>query len=251
MEKDGEDDKLCPIARSGVGQGAGCVKPVVSNPGETGGHRGEGHGVRPRVREHKNRVFVAHFGVVPQGEHHRDPPVDAQSCHAQHRVRGQESLQEAHDLAEAISPRLSFTDKSYQSERHVGDGEQQVAEGEVEVEQTGDLLADLRVIQKANQHQDVGQQRHYNNHNHQHWENYLRSVHPVDTRNSLLSSFSAHIQSLFCSCKITLITRNRVHASPDLFTGGDSLFFQLHCFFFGKDIQEDSDMIENLCLLVF
>lgn len=122
---------------------------------------------------------MAHFGVVPQGEHYRDPPVDAQSCHAQHRVGGQEGLQETHNLAEAVSSRLSLTDKSHQSERHVGHGQQQVAEGEVEVEQTWDLLADLWVVQKADQHQDVGQQRHNNDHDHQHRENYLRSVHPV------------------------------------------------------------------------
>lgn len=188
VEKDGEDNKLGPTARPRVGQGAGRVKAVVSHPGEAGGHRGEGHGVRPRVPEHKSGVFVAHFGVVSKGEHHSDPPVDAQSCHAQHRVGGQEGLQEAHNLAKAVTPWLSLTDKSHQSERHVGHGQQQVAEGEVEVEQTGDLLADLRVIQKADQHQDVGQQRHYNNHNHQHRENYLRSVHPVapETHLSLL-----------------------------------------------------------------
>ena len=192
VEKDGEDDKLRPTARPRVGEGAGRVKPVVSHPGEAGGHRGEGHGVRPRVPEHERRVLVAHLGVVPQGEHHRDPPVDAQRCHAQHRVGGQEGLQEAHDLTEAVPSRLRLADESHQSERHVGHGQQQVAEGEVEVEQTWDLLADLRVVQKADQHQDVGQQRHYDNHDHQHRENHLRSVHPVD--NSLILTFCAHIQ---------------------------------------------------------
>lgn len=122
---------------------------------------------------------MAHLGVVPQGEHHRDPPVDAQGGHAQHGVGGQEGLQEPRDLAEAVSPRLSPADESHQSERHVGHGQQQVAEGEVEVEQTGHLSADLRVVEKADQHQDVGQQRHYDDHNYQHGENYLRSVHPA------------------------------------------------------------------------
>lgn len=160
MEKHGEDNKLGPTASPGVGQGAGRVKPVVSDPREAGGHRGERHGVRPCVPENKSRVFMAHFGVVPQREHHRYPPVDAQSGHAQHRVGGEEGLQETHDLAEAVSSWLSLTDKSHQGEWHVGHGQQQVAKGEVEVEQTGDLLADLRVVEKADQHQDVGQQRH-------------------------------------------------------------------------------------------
>jgi len=214
VEKNSEDDKLGPTARPRVGQGAGRVKPVVSHPREAGGHRGEGHGVRPRVAEHKHRVFVAHFGVIPQREHHGDPPVDAQRCHAQHRVGGQEGLQEAHELAEAVSPRLSLTDKSHQSERHVGHGEQQVAEGEVEVEQTRDLLADLRVVQKADQHQDVGQQRHDDNHNHQHREDHLRSVHPVAPKLTYLHFLCAYTV-LFCSCERTaLITHNRVHASP-------------------------------------
>lgn len=113
VEKDSEDNKLGPTARPRVGQGTGRVKPVISHPGEAGGHRGKGHGVRPRVPENKCGVSVPHFGVVPEGEHHRDPPVDAQCCHAQHRVGGQESLQEAHDLAEAVSPGLSFADESH------------------------------------------------------------------------------------------------------------------------------------------
>lgn len=110
VEKDREDDELGSAARPRVGQRAGRVKAVVSHPGEASCHRGKRHGVRPRVPEHKRRVSVAHFGVVPQGEHHCDPPVNAQSGHAQHRVGGQESLQETHDLAEAVSPWLSLAD---------------------------------------------------------------------------------------------------------------------------------------------
>lgn len=52
MEKHGEDNKLGPAACPGVGQGAGRVQPVIAHPRETGGHGGEGHGVRPRVAEH-------------------------------------------------------------------------------------------------------------------------------------------------------------------------------------------------------
>lgn len=187
VEKDGEHHKLGPTAGPGVGQGAGGVKPVVSHPGEAGGHGGEGHGVRPRVAQDERCVLVAHFGVIPQREHHRDPPVDAERSHAQHGVGGQEGLQESHQLAEAVPSRLSLADESHQSERHVGHGQQQVAECEVQVEETGHLLADLRVVQEADEHQDVGQQRHYNNHNHQHRENDLHSVHPVVTHSSTLS----------------------------------------------------------------
>lgn len=206
VEKHGEDDKLGPAARPGAGQGAGRVKPVVAHPGEAGGHRGEGHGVRPRVAEHERRVLVAHLGVIPQGEHDRDPPVDAQGGHAQHGVGGQEGLQEAHELAEAVSGRLRLPDESRQSERHVGHCQQQVAEGEVEVEQTRDLLADLRVVREADQHQDVGQQRHDDDHNYQQGKNHLRSVHSVPHCSPLCVRIS-RLVSFQQNCKV--ITRVR------------------------------------------
>ena len=213
VEKHGEDNKLRPTARPRVGQCAGRVKPVVSHPGEASGHRGEGYGVRPRVAEHERCVFVAHFGVVPQGEHHRDPPVNAESCHAQHRVGGQEGLHEAHGLTEDVPSRLSLADKSHQSQRHVRHGQQQVAEGEVEVEESRDLLADLRVVQKADQHQDVGQQRHDNDHDHQRGQNYLHSVHPVRPETHLSPLFVCMPTSCSCHRETPLITHNRGHAS--------------------------------------
>lgn len=60
--------------------------------------------------------------------------------------------------------------------------------------------------------------------------------------------FVSACPALFCSCEMASITHNRVHASPDLSTGGDPLS-PLHCPLMQakKADQEDPDMI-NICL---
>lgn len=200
VERDGEDDELCPAAGATVGQRARGVQAVVAHPREAGGHRREGRRVRPRVAKHKSRVPAAHLGVVPQRKDHGDPAVDAERRHTQHGVGGQESLQEARQPAKAVSTGLSAADQTHQCKRHVGDGEQQVAEGEVEGEECWRLPADLRAVQQTDQHHHVGEQRHGDNRDHERGEEHLGGVHPARSApprvRSLIPAVGVHVQSV-------------------------------------------------------
>lgn len=150
VEDDGEDGELHPVAAAVARlQGAGRVHVAVADPGEEQRRQGEGEGVQPRVAHHDQRVLVAHLGGVAEREHHRDPPVNAERCHAQHGVGGEESLQKAHRVASAVPKRLLLPDNPHQSGRHVEHGDEDVAEGQVHGEHTGHLPADLGAVDET------------------------------------------------------------------------------------------------------
>lgn len=150
VENDGEDCKLNPVAALLARlQGAGRVNVAVVDPGEEQGRQGEGEGVEPGVAHHDQRVLVAHLGGVAEREDHRDPPVYAEGCHAQHGVRGQEGLQKAHRVANAIPKRLLVPDNPHQSGWHVQNSDEYVAEGQVHGEDTGHLSAYLGAVDET------------------------------------------------------------------------------------------------------
>jgi len=130
-------------------QGAGRVRVVVVDPGEEQRGQGEGERVQPRVAHHDQRVLVAHLGGVTEREHHRYPPVDAESRHAQHGVGGQESLQKAHRVAHAVPERLLVPDNPHQRGRHVENSDEDVAEGQVHGEHAGHLSAYLGAVDET------------------------------------------------------------------------------------------------------
>lgn len=104
VQSHGENDelrpgRLCP----GVAESARCVKVVVTNPGSASGNRGEAQRVYPRVSQRYDRIPVPYPGVVTEREHHRDPPIDAEGCHAQHGVCGEKSVEESDNLTEAAT----------------------------------------------------------------------------------------------------------------------------------------------------
>lgn len=159
-----ENDKLhLGSFRAGTAEGARRVKVAVTDPGATGGHRGKAEWVDPGVSQRDHRVPVPDFGVVAEREHHGHPSVDAESCHAQHGIGDEKSVEESHNLAEAAAPGVAGGDKPDQSQGHVGHALQQVAKRQVESEKPGYLFSDLGVIQEADQNNNVGQQRHQNN----------------------------------------------------------------------------------------
>lgn len=150
VENDSEDCKLNPVAAClALPQGAGRVNVAVVDPGEEQRRQGEGEGVEPGVAHHDQRVLVAHFSGVAEREDHRYPPVYAESCHAQHGVGGQKSLQEAHRVANAIPKRLLVPDNPHQSGRHVQNSDEYVAEGQVHGEDTGHLSAYLGAVDET------------------------------------------------------------------------------------------------------
>ncbi|KAJ1139813.1 hypothetical protein NDU88_006177 [Pleurodeles waltl] len=129
------------------------------DPREAEGHNGEGHRVYPGVGEDGSGILVAHLGLVTQREDHSDPAVYAEGCHAEHGVGGQKSLQEAYHEAQTLAPRGTPVDDARKGQGHVEHCHEQVAEGQVEDEEAGHLLADVGAGQEADQHQEVGQQR--------------------------------------------------------------------------------------------
>lgn len=159
-----ENDKLhLGSLRAGTAEGARRVKVVVTDPRATGGHGGKAEWVDPGVSQRDHRVPVPDFGVIAEREDHGHPSVDAESCHAQHRIRGEKSVEESHKLAEAAAPGVAGGYQPGQSQGHVGHALQQVAKRQVESEKPGYLFADLGVIQEADQNNNVGQQRQQNN----------------------------------------------------------------------------------------
>lgn len=150
VENNSEDCKLNPVAAFPARlQGAGRVNVVVVDPGEEQRRQGEGEGVQPGVAHHDQRVFVAHFSGVAEREDHRNPAVYAESCHAQHGVGGQKSLQKAYCVANAIPERLLVPDNSHQSGRHVQHSDEDVAEGQIHGENTGHLAAYLGAVDET------------------------------------------------------------------------------------------------------
>lgn len=105
--------------------------------------------MEPGVAHHDQRVLVAHFSGVTEREDHRYPPVYAESCHAQHGVCSQKSLQKAHRVANAIPKRLLVPDNPHQSGRHVQNSDEYVAEGQVHGEDTGHLSAYLGAVDET------------------------------------------------------------------------------------------------------
>lgn len=150
VENHGENRELNFVAASPAGlQRAGRVHVAVVHPGEEQRRQGEGEGVQPGVAHHDHRVLVAHLGGVAEREDHRDPAVDAERGHAQHGVRSQESLQEAHRVADAIPEGLLVPDDPQQGGRHVEHRDEDVAEGQVHGEDAGHLPADLGAVDET------------------------------------------------------------------------------------------------------
>lgn len=116
VQSQGENHELRPGSlRPGVAEGARRVNLVVADPGATGGHQGEAEWVHPGVSQRQHRVPVPHSGVVAEREHHRHPSVDAERCHAEHGVRGEKSVEEPRDLADAAASRVARADEPDQS----------------------------------------------------------------------------------------------------------------------------------------
>lgn len=116
VQSHGENDKLGPGSlRPHIAESARCVKVVVPDPGAAGGHGGEAERVYPRVSERDHCVPVPDSGVVAQREHHGDPSVDAEGCHAEHGVRGEKSVEETHNLTEAAASGVARGDEPDQS----------------------------------------------------------------------------------------------------------------------------------------
>lgn len=105
--------------------------------------------MEPGVADHDQRVLVAHLSGVTERKDHGYPAVDAERCHAQHRVGGQESLQKAHRVADAVPERLLVPDDPDQSCGHVEDSDEDVAAGQVHGEHTGHLPADLGAVDET------------------------------------------------------------------------------------------------------
>lgn len=130
MEYHGENRELNFVAAFSAGlQGAGRVHVAVIHPGEEQRSQGEGERMQPGVTHHDHRVSVAHLGGVAEREDHRDPAIDAERSHAQHGVRSQESLQEAHRVANAVPEGLLVPDDPQQGGRHIEHRDENVAEG--------------------------------------------------------------------------------------------------------------------------
>lgn len=164
VQSHGENDKLhLGSLRADTAEGARSVKVVVADPRATGGHGGEAEWVDPGVSQRDHRVPMPDSGVVAEREHHGHPPVDAESCHAQHGICGEKSVEETHNLTEAAASGVAGGDQPGKSQGHVGHALQQVAKRQVESEKPWYLFADLGVIQEADQNNDIGQQRHQNN----------------------------------------------------------------------------------------
>lgn len=150
VENHCEDCKLDPIAASLARlQGARRVNVVVVEPGEEQRRQGEGEGVEPGVTDHDQRVLVAHLSRVAEREDHRDPAVYAERSHAQHGVGGQEGLQKAQRVANAIPERLLVADDPHQSGRHVQNSDENVAERQVHGENPRHLPADLGAVDET------------------------------------------------------------------------------------------------------
>ncbi len=152
------------IDRPAVTERARSVQLMVTHPGEARGNHREGQRVHPRVSQRDYSVPVTDPGMVTQREHHCNPPVDTERSHTQHGVSGQESVQKPHHLTENVSSGLRITQHPDKSQRHAGGGQKQVAERQVEYKQPRNLLANFRIVQEADQHQHVGQQRHNDDH---------------------------------------------------------------------------------------
>lgn len=197
-----ENDELRPASLGpDVAEGARCVKAMVPDPGAPGGHRREAKRVDPRVGQRRHRVPVPYSRVVVQGEYHRHPSVDAESRHAQHGVGGDKSVEESHELAEAAAFGVARGDEADQGEWHVRHTQQQVAKRQVENEKTGYLFADLRIVEKADQHHNVGQQRHDDNPQNYNGSYYVQCVHGASPEISwLLLSASVLILTVIVSC---------------------------------------------------
>lgn len=166
LQRHGEHDelRLGAVARSAAAarQRARRVKLMVAEPGQAGGHRGEAERMDPGVPQGDHRVPVADPRVVAERKHHRHPPVDAQRGHGEHRVSDEKKVEETDHLTKDGPPGVPLAEEPRHGQRHVGHAQQQVAQSQVEGEQRGHLFADLRVVQKADQHHNVRQQRHHN-----------------------------------------------------------------------------------------
>lgn len=116
MQSHSEDQELRPGSlRPRVAQGARRVKVMVADPGAAGGHGGEAQRVDPRVSKRQHRIPVADSWVVAQREHHSHPSIDAEGCHAEHGVCGEESVEETHSLTEATVSGVPRGDETHQS----------------------------------------------------------------------------------------------------------------------------------------
>ena len=142
----------CELHRSllpGQVQRAGGVRVAVPPPVHQQLGDRERERVEPRVRHDQERVPVAHLAGVPQGEHHRDPPVHAERGHAQHGISGEESLRETHRPAERVAEGLRALGHPEESGGHVDDGEEDVGEGEVQDEEPGHVRSQLGALGQA------------------------------------------------------------------------------------------------------
>lgn len=71
--------------------------------------------MNPRVRQRYHCVPVPYSGVVAEWEHNSHPSIDAESCHAEHGVSGEKSVEETHNLAEAAASGVARGDEPDQS----------------------------------------------------------------------------------------------------------------------------------------
>lgn len=112
VQRHGEHDELRPGSlRPDSAQRTRRVKVVVTDPGAAGGHCGEAKWVYPRVSQRHDCVSVPDSWVVAQREHHGHPSIDAERCHAEHRVCGEKSVEETHYLTHAVSPGVARGDE--------------------------------------------------------------------------------------------------------------------------------------------
>lgn len=161
----------------GGAQRARRVEAVVAEPGEARCGRREARGMRPCVGERERGVPVAHPGAVAEREDHRHPAVHAERGHGEHGVGAQEGLEESGRATQPVASRLRVACEREQRERHAGDGEQQVARGQVEREKARRALPDLGAARETDQHERVGQQRDREDSEHRNAREHICQVH--------------------------------------------------------------------------
>lgn len=161
----------------GGAQRARRVEAVIAEPGEARCGPREARGVRPGVGERERGVPVTHPGAVAERENHRHPAVHAECRHGEHGVGAQEGLEECGRATQSVSSWLRVTGQRDHRERHVGDGKQQVARGQVKRKKARRALPDLGAAREADQHERVGQQRDREDGEHRNAREHVRQVH--------------------------------------------------------------------------
>ncbi|GAA6072478.1 uncharacterized [Tachysurus ichikawai] len=197
------------------------VEAVVAEPGEARCGRREARGVRPRVGERQHGIPVAHPGAVAKREDHSHPTVHAKRGHGEHGVGAQKSLEEGGRATQPVTSRLLVACERQQRERHVGDGKQQVARGQIEREKARRALPDLGAARKADQHERVGQQRDRKDSEHRDAREHVCQVHDATQKSeqvSLMLSTAKRCEGMLYQARDSSLQNRSTHGGITVLT---------------------------------